>query len=119
VSDLDWYESAACAGKPTAWFFPTVEPKGARGIGMYRDARACCATCEVVVPCLRASLSEERRYARVGFRGGKSPVERDRISGTKRCPECGGEVKGRNVTCSQECYAVHRRSQQYASRRSA
>ncbi|MGH9291610.1 MAG: WhiB family transcriptional regulator [Acidimicrobiales bacterium] len=61
-----WHERAACRGASVELFFPPVEHRG----GDYSAARAICASCSVLEPCLRAGLHE-----RYGMWGGLSPPE--------------------------------------------
>ncbi|MYT24599.1 hypothetical protein GTW69_30700 [Streptomyces sp. SID7760] len=73
-----WREQAACAGRSDVFFprhgTPTDETA----------AQTVCADCPVTVPCLATALVDEGKapaYARVGVRGGHTPVERARLAG--------------------------------------
>lgn len=68
-----WREQAACRGK-TAQFFP-VEASGRRD--GYAAARAICARCPVVSPCLDEAIREETAWLRFGMRGGMDPKQRN------------------------------------------
>lgn len=63
---MTWLERAACAGKPTEWFFPSRSTQR-----MYADGKRVCAACPVRVECLDAGRDEP-----VGLWGGLSPGER-------------------------------------------
>lgn len=64
-----WREHAACAGKPTEWFYP------GRGEA-FREAMALCAICPVQADCLAFAL---RVGENNGIWGGKSERARRRI----------------------------------------
>lgn len=65
----DWRHSALCAQTDPELFFPE---KG----GSTAPARAVCARCDVIGPCLAESLAEHDRY---GVRGGLSERSRRKI----------------------------------------
>jgi WhiB family redox-sensing transcriptional regulator len=71
----DWWEHAACKGKPAAIFFP--EPIGQCGLvanePLYDRARAICRTCSAICAC---GDWARRNKERDGCWGGKTPRER-------------------------------------------
>jgi WhiB family redox-sensing transcriptional regulator len=75
---VDWEDSAACADKPTDWFFPTSIARG-----MYDRARAVCRDCPVREECLDDCMAAEgyglRRGSRHGMFGGLNPKQRDAL----------------------------------------
>lgn len=76
-----WRRDAACAGLPTAIFFPD------RG-GDDRHPLAICHTCPVAADCLDAS-----RSARYGIWGGVPAKQRRRLRGADpRCARCSVEL---------------------------
>lgn len=64
-----WRSEAACAGKPTEWFFP---PNHA-GINGYKNGKETCAACPVRLECRRDHEAAERELDRVlpGLWGGE------------------------------------------------
>jgi WhiB family redox-sensing transcriptional regulator len=72
--DWDWQVNAACRGTDTAVFY---HPDNERGLSRLRRelrAKAICASCAVVVNCLRWALVTREPY---GVWGGTSPEERE------------------------------------------
>ena len=69
---LAWQERAACAGKPTDWWFP--------GKGESHDAaRSLCASCPVRAECLEYGLNEKW-----GVFGGLCPKQRRELRRERR-----------------------------------
>ena len=69
----DWYQEAACKGKPLSVFFP--DPVD------YSSARTICKLCSVSTNCLATALLEEGTVSLGmfwfhGYRGGMTPNER-------------------------------------------
>jgi WhiB family transcriptional regulator, redox-sensing transcriptional regulator len=114
VPDESWRGSAACTGKPTAWWFP--EPDG-RVTGL--EAREVCATCPVAAQCLAWAEQTGQDHGLWGGlsvsdrQAGRSPqeaLERARASAGVPCAECGERFKPKRKGhrfCSPLC--AHRR----------
>jgi WhiB family redox-sensing transcriptional regulator len=109
----DWYEHAACRGKPLTLFFP---PRGVAPVA-YKEARAICARCPVRQRCLDFQLAYEDGMAqksKCGMFGGLTPEERDRLGRTSTCQVCGETVafmKHKKVcaTCRADSVVLLRR----------
>ena len=72
---MNWWEQAACRGRPTAWWYPE---RGDVFVG--EVARAVCARCPVRRECLDDALESEAGHGyQFGIRGGKSAVARARM----------------------------------------
>lgn len=102
-------------------FFPPRHRQD--GTLLYARARRICANCDVINECLRDCLANEGPGHRYGMRAGMSPKERDGMKvRVLRCVICETEVTVESgsrlhvITCSDECYAIHRRAQKYESR---
>lgn len=66
----DWYDHAACRGKPAQWWFPD---HAANTRNPYRNARLICSTCPVATECLAVAIVTGEDH---GMYGGTSPRER-------------------------------------------
>lgn len=74
--DPAWAQRAACAGKPTDWWFP--ETGGSRDA---RQALDMCATCPVQAECLQHAIRHNERH---GIWGGRSERQRQRLRSASR-----------------------------------
>ena len=73
IQSQDWLDSAACAGKDPAIFFPPEVPAGRFS---WKPAQQICGLCPVRRDCLKANLDLE-----YGYVGGKTPNERSLLRG--------------------------------------
>lgn len=81
-SDASWRRWAACAGKPTSWFFPA---KG--DVVLTRAAIKVCEGCGVRERCREEALTEEAGLSAVevsGIRGAKTGPQRVAIVRQRR-----------------------------------
>jgi WhiB family redox-sensing transcriptional regulator len=69
----EWQSRAACAGKPTVWFFCPSGVDGHERSRWFARGRLVCADCPVRVECLNYALSNGERH---GLWGGASPRQR-------------------------------------------
>jgi WhiB family redox-sensing transcriptional regulator len=74
--DWDWQIDAACRGTDTATFYHPENERGPSRARRERVAKAICADCPVVEPCLRWALATREPY---GVWGGLSVEERDAL----------------------------------------
>ena len=82
--DLEWYEQAACAGQPSALFFPG-DPDRRGGHQDYKPGQKFCAVCPVAKECLAYALASEKPgERRAGLWGGMTPRDRDRYARARR-----------------------------------
>ncbi|MDO3044165.1 WhiB family transcriptional regulator [Mycobacteroides abscessus] len=96
INHEPWTGLAPCSQTDPEIFFPE---KG----GSVKEAKAICATCEVIEQCLHYALINDERY---GVFGGKSERER-RAMKPRKCHECGNPVLGKAIRyCSTECSAA-------------
>lgn len=66
----NWYEHAACAGRPTHWWFPADDGRTPTQLRADTDkALAICNTCPVQAPCAATGRREP-----LGIWGGRSPA---------------------------------------------
>jgi hypothetical protein len=96
---VTWYDRAACADLPGAWFFdaiwePGEEVDAAMDAEALERAERICAGCPVRVDCHVAALTEEGGAAenrRYGVRGGITPAQRYSVwrRDSARCDRCG------------------------------
>lgn len=70
-----WRELAACKQRPDVNFFPHAGE-------LPTEAKAVCAVCPVVAPCLKDALKDPIHQDH-GIRGGKTVRERQRMRGLK------------------------------------
>lgn len=126
-TDMEWQQEAACAGKPSEWWFP----HNPRAKTNYQSARKVCASCPVSDECLKYGLSEhdgmwggqdpkERRAARVKAKRERYESFLLKPDGTKTCSRCftnqpatafsvaSDREDGRYSYCTQ-CRNKHRR----------
>jgi WhiB family transcriptional regulator, redox-sensing transcriptional regulator len=80
-SNSQWQSDAACQGLGDDLFFATSNERGASRRHRERAAKAVCATCPVVDPCLAWALAASEPY---GVWGGQSPEERSRLKSRNR-----------------------------------
>lgn len=82
-SKVEWFELAACKGKPTDWFYDSV----AGGAGWVSDPRAVaiCASCPVIQQCWDECRSNDYCWKN-GVWAGSSPVERQRWGRERAVP---------------------------------
>jgi WhiB family redox-sensing transcriptional regulator len=88
----EWWDQAACRGKPLAWWFPVN--------GKYGNARGVCAKCPVAAECAEYADAYKATH---GMFGGLDPDERatpdprcgseagfqaHRVAGTRPCDPC-------------------------------
>ena len=114
MTGSDWHLEAACAGQPSAVFFPKGDtgPNGERDV--YAPARAICAGCPVRAQCLDEALSlpdseaqgmwggmdEKERRAERRRRGIKTPrVVKWREHGTVHCYDRGPHTGAAPCRC--------------------
>jgi WhiB family redox-sensing transcriptional regulator len=69
----EWADRAACKGAPSEWFF--AEGAGG-GCAVYREARAICASCPVLVDCRVYAVRVQPEF---GFQAGMTPDDRERV----------------------------------------
>lgn len=62
-----WADRAACLGHPADWWWPDTD---AHGDNHGHQAKAVCATCPVVRPCLEAALERREEHGIWGGAGG-------------------------------------------------
>lgn len=108
-----WMADAACHGKPTEVFFPSVaEGAEARGNHLrveYARAKRICADCVVADDCLAYALATHQSD---GVWGGVGPrVRKDmRVPRLRVCPVCGERfAHARRTYCSDACTAKRKR----------
>lgn len=68
----DWWDRAACRGRPVEWFYPETRAVEPRALG-------CCARCPVQVACLADALTRREDH---GVWGGTLPPERHALRGS-------------------------------------
>lgn len=101
----DWMDDAACASKPTRWWY-------SNDLGDEARAKMVCATCPVIQDCEAYAMARGEEH---GIWGGKTPVER----GVRRrlgrppkvlvCVECRATFQrdanrpGGKLYCSKTC----------------
>jgi WhiB family redox-sensing transcriptional regulator len=85
-SHLDWHADAACSGADPDLFFPVKGSSPTR-------AKAVCAGCPVVSPCLRDALGRDQQH---GVWGGTTADERRKLirAGARRRLLGAGAVRG-------------------------
>lgn len=103
----DWRENAACRGVDLDVFYPSTT-----GPGQYDQARTYCASCPVRDDCLEDAV---RRRDFEGFRGGKTPRQRQDIRLRSRgCEVCrrvfDKPANHRSRYCSDSCRNKARRA---------
>lgn len=112
----DWRSDAACAGTPTAIWFPEALAHGGRAPDRtpgrydlsYAQARRICQVCPSITQCRDEALTYGEQY---GMWGGMTPRERaahHRANGRAGiCEQCGiifsRRDRPRSTTCSQQC----------------
>lgn len=117
-----WRTDAACKGMDIDIFFP--HPSGP---AQFDQARVICSGCPVRVECLHDSLTSGFAWLDDGFRGGKTPRERQELRGRVRyqrstCAVClrsfvGPETRTARY-CSQACRNVMRAARMRKARAS-
>ncbi|MGH7535655.1 MAG: WhiB family transcriptional regulator [Gemmatimonadales bacterium] len=78
--DRGWWSRVGCRGVDPELFFPDGEEHGARGLVQVAAAKAVCAGCPVVAPCLEFAL----RALPEGVAGGLSAPERAVVRAQRR-----------------------------------
>lgn len=90
TQEMSWRAAARCGQVRTRDlrkrdpFYPAAVKTGSRshaaaGVDIWAQARKVCAECPVIEQCLAEALEEEGRGPRYGFRGGRTPAERDAL----------------------------------------
>lgn len=74
--DWEWQMRAKCRGADTAIFYHPENERGPSRVRREMQAKAVCAGCPVLEPCLRWALVAREPY---GVWGGTSPEERDAL----------------------------------------
>lgn len=99
IPDTDWMDDAACAGRPTEWWFPP-ETRGRGGATpFYAKARTVCQNCPVIAQCDHyANTALTYAEAGNGMWAARTPRERRRARreltpargdyGHGVCPHC-------------------------------
>lgn len=103
---MSWRDQAACAGKPTAWFFGQDVTRGLE----------VCRGCPVRGEC----AAEADEYQAVGVWGGSNRSLPRYFAAQihRRCPGCGqlfGGHEGRRVYCSDTCRVEARKRTMHES----
>lgn len=110
---MSWRSEAACAGRPTEWWFapPTVNGVPTRE---HEEAQRICARCPVTKQCKKAGKGEIGTWAGIyrsyKYRGKELVV---------RCDRCGSLFEGADTTCDS-CLSLEelrRRKARNAQRR--
>lgn len=98
----DWRESAACAGYPTAWWYPDRSTPAS----WTSRARSICADCPVRAEC----RAWAEKWDEVGIWAGKVR-ERAEAGGTERVCRCGRRFSavGTRKHCSETCATAAKR----------
>jgi WhiB family redox-sensing transcriptional regulator len=83
---ITWETFAACPREDPELFYPKAY--GSAYAQQIADAKAVCARCPVRSTCLVKALEDENgitdaRY-RYGIRGGRTPIERQKIASSRR-----------------------------------
>lgn len=107
-----WRERAACAGKPTEWWYSS-DP------ALYLNAHRICEICPVIVECDEWA-TKNREHGIWAGRARKNGADPDVLVETRACEHCGGPFewfrkRGHPIKfCSDDCRDSDRRNRHLA-----